>query len=102
MHDVVPRRIDLHPTLVVPNIQLGRSLVRKTPENILPVSGDVTKGMNMRSTRFCSAMMLFSPLSSGRGWSSNALETTLTNLTSRLAARAGLGGSGGRPPVRAS
>lgn len=93
MHYVVPRRTHLDPTLVYLQYPARPVASVIEPENIVPVKGDVMKGLNMRSTGFCSAMMLFSL---GRGWNPNALKTTLMNLMSRLAARARVGRSGGR------
>ena len=77
-----PEGMILTPLLSVASIQWGRSPVRNTPENeVVPKGGVVTKGMNVRSIRFCSARTVFSV--SPNRLTSKARDATLTNLTLR-------------------
>jgi hypothetical protein len=67
--------------------------VKNTPEKVVPGAGDVTKGINMRDIRFCSAMTLFST-SSGL-WMSKDFQATLTNLIIMLQGLVTVNGSTG-------
>lgn len=88
------------PPLSLARIQLGLSPVKNTPEKVVPTAGVVTNGMNMRRTRFCSAIIPFS-FSSVR-CISNAFDSILTNLILRLDARGTAGGSSCWPAGSAS
>ncbi len=79
-------------------IQLGLSPVKKTPENVAPDPRVVTKGINAREIRFCSAMALLSV--SSVLWISNAFEYVLINFIFRDEARGDDGVSAAEPAGR--
>ena len=82
------------PPLSVETIQHGRSPVKNTPEYVWPGAGEVTKGRSRREMRFCSARTDL--CSSSVCCMSNALDTTLMNLTRSVEDRVeGRGSAGG-------
>lgn len=76
-----PDGMTLIPPLFVEIIQFGLSPVKNIPEYVVPGDGEVTKGINAREIRFCSANTVFS-ISSWRRMS-KACDASLTNLTGR-------------------